>query len=677
MADGYRIIFTGRLQKGRKPAEILKRISDEFGADPAKVRSMFKGKGSVVLTVADREQAIKYTEAFKRAGALCTVSGPGEPRIPEPPGPQDGYKVVLPEPGPKDVTLSPVTCTRITGAEGGVDLNRPDRGAVPYGDLALVSVFNSEDQSEEYRLLIFVAGAKRPYMTDANMISFGDFPGASGSNLRQSLRNFIRHLLGKNPGMAVDRGTADFISGSPPPLFTKDTVILSTALYSALGPGGVPPAPEAVSPEGAARCPKCGHGQPDYLPVCAQCGFNMRGRARKQEAEVEISPDTGAVMLDEPGRTGGRLPDIEELFRSSWDVYKKRAPVLIAICFIAIFACMAAFVAFPFGGLAISLALPDMRIALIACGAALGSLVGIVAGCWGWGAFVYAVSDEALGIKAALRRGWQGLWPFIWLLSLLSYIITGGYLLLFIPGILFLLWFGFAPFVLAVEGEGGMNALLRSREYVRGRWFDVFLRLFVIWIVSAVAGAIPFLGLIISILFMPFMMIYVLHVYQGLRAEKGGLKGFSPSTGNKAFWLGAGSLGYVVVVVLTVLLLGAALTDMYREIRQDVATSLTAKAPGSVQEVIWVKTAPGKVLAKGGGFIMGDPCDKATRDERPLHNVCLKDSHMDAYGAARKEPVLFNPDVSQCLFPPLRGPGGGKGTFCNVAVDPPLLLVVR
>jgi hypothetical protein len=191
-------------------------------------------------------------------------------------------------------------------------------------------------------------------------------------------------------------------------------------------------------------------------------------------------------------------------------------------------------------------------------GGVIGATAGLIAGCWGFGSFFCAVADENLSIKDALEKGGQNIWAFIWLISLLGYIIPGGFLLFFIPGVLFMVWFAFAVFILPNEGEKGMDAVLKSKEYVQGHWVDVFVRLFLIWLASLGVGMIPVIGSILSIIFYPFVMIFVYLIYEDLRHVKGDVS--RPfSVGEKLGWIGIASLGYFVIIVFTIAVMGAAL----------------------------------------------------------------------------------------------------------------------
>jgi|GEM_PF-699604 len=346
-------------------------------------------------------------------------------------------------------------------------------------------------------------------------------------------------------------------------------------------------------------CPRCGFGQP-YTQVCSKCGINIpRYRElQKQRTAVPRDKAKGARPEQEKGKgarpspddTGGHTPEsdrteretlrppippgsrqkrtreyettckligIGNLFERTWDVFKRRIGTLIVLYLLTI-----ALVLIPLGifvliAYLISLAFPGSTEAIIVAGSVIGTLAGIIAGCWGFGAFFCAVADEGLGIKDALDKGGQKIWAFIWVFLLLGYIVPGGFLLFFIPGILFMVWFAFAVFILSNEDEKGMDALLKSKGYVKGYWFDVFGRLFVIWLASIGIGMIPFIGMILSVMFVPFEMIFVYLIYEDLRSAKGDVS--YPSTSwEKLKWIFIATLGYIIVPIIIIASLGIA-----------------------------------------------------------------------------------------------------------------------
>ena len=105
---------------------------------------------------------------------------------------------------------------------------------------------------------------------------------------------------------------------------------------------------------------------------------------------------------------------------------------------------------------------------------------------WGRVALLYAIkdSDEKIGVIQAYRRGWHKILSYWWVSFLAGLLTAGGFLLFLVPGILFAVWFSLAFFILIAEDTGGMSALLKSREYIRGRWWSVLGRLVVIGLFS-------------------------------------------------------------------------------------------------------------------------------------------------------------------------------------------------
>ncbi len=356
------------------------------------------------------------------------------------------------------------------------------------------------------------------------------------------------------------------------------------------------------------KCPRCGFEQP-ATAICSQCRINIpryieiqkKRRAipgdyvRKPRPREDKQPSEGpppekrhhpSIKTDQPQNeehvppeppdiqfhreqsgTDGGLTGIGNLFEKTWDIFKRRIGTLIVLYLITIGLVLIPVGIFILLAYLISLALHGGTEALIIVGSVIGGTAGIIAGCWGFGSFICAIADERLSIKDSLEKGGQKIWAFIWLFSLLGYIIPGGYLLFFIPGVLFMVWFAFAVFILPNEDEKGMNAVLKSKEYIKGHWVDVFVRLFIIWLASVGVGMIPLIGSVLSLLFVPFEMIFIYLIYEDLRSIKGDVSSRF-SIGEKIGWIGIATLGYIVVLVMIVVFMGAALMhsiDIFKE----------------------------------------------------------------------------------------------------------------
>jgi len=258
--------------------------------------------------------------------------------------------------------------------------------------------------------------------------------------------------------------------------------------------------------------------------------------------------------------TGKGLRTLGELFRDTWGLFKTRFLTLISLYLLSVvFIVLAAGMVAGSGFLLVSV-LPISKNILMGGLIAVGIVVGSIAMSWGMAAFTIATVDDDLGIRDALGMGWERVWRFIWVYSLFGFIVGGGFLLFLIPGVIFLIWFLFSVFVVVAEEERGMGALLKSKEYVRSNWFDVFLRAFVIWLVSVGLSVIPLVGPILSLLFIPFMMLFIRLIYDDLRELKGKVTLHPPSMGTRFKWIGTGALGYAVFPVILFFMMGASLS---------------------------------------------------------------------------------------------------------------------
>ncbi len=277
--------------------------------------------------------------------------------------------------------------------------------------------------------------------------------------------------------------------------------------------------------------------------------------------------DTGSGSKTE------ELTSISALLGNSWELFKNRFWTLNSLYLLSVFFLLLFIGIFLGIGFLLAMLFPENKNAFIAGSVVVGMIPGFIGMFWGFSAFIFAVTDGTLGIRDSLKKGRHRVLSFLWLYNLTGFIITGGFLLLVVPGVIFLIWFAFAQFILASEDERGMKALLKSKEYVREKWFDVFLRLFVIWIMSACVGMVPVIGPIVSLLFFPFVMIFIYLVYRDLKEIKGDGMVYPQSAGEKAKWLGAGALGYVLLPLLLLGILGATLIAIPLLLLKELLTS--------------------------------------------------------------------------------------------------------
>ncbi len=160
---------------------------------------------------------------------------------------------------------------------------------------------------------------------------------------------------------------------------------------------------------------------------------------------------------------------------------------------------------------------------------------------------------DSITVKEAFRKGVGSAYSLLWVTVIMAFIvilglfpvmvawtmssrcdcaswIIGGTILGVSLGTLFLIWYGFAPFVLIHKGLRGSEALGESRKLVWGHWWSVFLRLIVfhvifflvqiqaMWILPASSPSI--LMVIIQPFLAIFMAIYMFVIFQDLDAIK-------------------------------------------------------------------------------------------------------------------------------------------------------------
>lgn len=321
-----------------------------------------------------------------------------------------------------------------------------------------------------------------------------------------------------------------------------------------LDPGQTAAAGPATEPEPLTRvaCPHCRHEKKiptRQVPAgrhrlrCWQCGDTFEYLHPAAPADAR-----GAA----PGGGDGTLPPVIDLFTRSWQLFKERIWTLLGIYLATVVA---------------PVFLVGLIAALVVASLAGGGQPGIGSGVlallfalligglmtWGMVAMLVASVDATADFRQALTRGGQHFWSFGWLFFLLSFMVAGGFFLLGMPGFVFMTWFLFAQYLLVDEEERGMCALLKSREYVRGYFWAVLLRLLVLWVavffLSLLLGWIPVLGGLMQLLLFPFTLLYQFLVLQDLRQARSEPLQFSCTSREKLIWIGIAALGYLVLPV--------------------------------------------------------------------------------------------------------------------------------
>lgn len=267
-----------------------------------------------------------------------------------------------------------------------------------------------------------------------------------------------------------------------------------------------------------------------------------------------------------PRQTIASLPGATAIFGQAWTIYKQRLGTFLGVMIIQMLIMVALIAVLAGGGFwGISLLSPKFAagdIGLLIFLAILFFVIISISQVWGQTALLYAVKDnqERIGVIESYRRGWHKIISYWWVSLLVGFITLGGFLLLIVPGIIFAVWFSLAVFILIAEDLKGMNALLKSREYVKGKWGGVLWRLFFIGALFLIISLVPALifgllkipfvseisSFIIGLFLTPLVMTYSFLVYSNLKALKGEIV-FVPTRGKKAAFIFIAILGILII----------------------------------------------------------------------------------------------------------------------------------
>jgi predicted Zn finger-like uncharacterized protein len=206
---------------------------------------------------------------------------------------------------------------------------------------------------------------------------------------------------------------------------------------------------------------------------------------------------------------------------------------------------------------------------------------------------VIFIIDE-LTLSMALKAGRAYVGRIFWLQLLFFYIYLGGLSLFVLPGLLFSMLFSLSLYVLVVEKDKGLAALIVSSQYVSTRFFNTLSKILFLGALVTIISILPFFGLLVSPIVVPFAMVGLYVIYEDVRRQKDYQRDF-PSRSLKLKWLSGASLGYVLVLLPLIMAHFNLLN-----IRQMVPQAIQSQAHAIYAEV-------GKqvgFLETGGGIVM-------------------------------------------------------------------------
>lgn len=261
-----------------------------------------------------------------------------------------------------------------------------------------------------------------------------------------------------------------------------------------------------------------------------------------------------------------KLIGVGDLFKNSLKIYREKFSLIVGLMVL------------PF-------LLMALNQVLLRSGDGLGSflnfLIGLVAcvgALWGGAGVLMVLNNQALTIKEAYRLSWGKLPPLAWVAVLVMFIAGGSFMLLAVPGIILTVWLAFAQVIVVLEGEKGLRAIVKSREYARNYFWPIFGRLLAMGVVMAIVytilmvlagfvasllgplGSLAFilvlslLGTIVNILVLPLGVIYTYLTYGSVKQIKGEVP-VDPAKKQGLRYLLVGLAGWALAVLVSIFFL--------------------------------------------------------------------------------------------------------------------------
>lgn len=260
-------------------------------------------------------------------------------------------------------------------------------------------------------------------------------------------------------------------------------------------------------------CPHC--GLPRAIPNNRQPNARATVSCRRCQRPFRLAQTTANHQ------SARQLSGIGRLLTDSWELFCRRGWGLLAIYLLS---CLLIFTPLLLAAVLLP-AFAKQNQLLFWCSVGCGSLFGLLGGAWMIASMFSHICNREFGVFTAIGQGWQQLWKYAGLLLLFGLIVTGGSLLLIVPGIVFSIWFFFCQYILADEGVGGLRALERSRQLVRGHWWAIFGRCLLLFLVmltvSMLTARLPVIGaplnFAFSLLLIPFSLSYYYQLYKDLQ----------------------------------------------------------------------------------------------------------------------------------------------------------------
>ncbi len=303
------------------------------------------------------------------------------------------------------------------------------------------------------------------------------------------------------------------------------------------------------------KCPHCGYWQEPYrhIILCEKCYANIKELIEehfKGKAEEEPLKELKSHFLkwgwkafnkqsrEARWRLSGPLLILKRTFETSFKRFSTLYPLIfLSFLFFMLIGIFTSRIGAHISYTMFELRPPDNFYNLNV------SIAGIVAclfiSFYGQAAFIFAVSNEGFGVRAAFANAWRRLGSYMVLILLMVAVIGAGFMLFLIPAVIAIVFLAFTPFVFAAEDAGLIDSFSKSIRYVSSSWLQVFFRLApvslavilmtlffayggggLLWATQNVHVFVFIISAFISLPIL-FLAVFIFKIYEDVRTAKG------------------------------------------------------------------------------------------------------------------------------------------------------------
>lgn len=264
-------------------------------------------------------------------------------------------------------------------------------------------------------------------------------------------------------------------------------------------------------------CSNCNGENRNEAKFCAKCGKPLNANLTSPAISSSFQPKA--------------LIPVENLFKNTWELYKKSWLNLLLISLITVAAWTvwkimiipAILAIFGLGALATGDLSLGFSVGLVGIAVLILTWVIIFEiGFWGSAAMVIALEDAVKGQTAKLWDIYSQAKNLLWSLSFASLLvmvaILAGLVFLIIPGLVIVFLLSFVNFVVIAEKKTGTEALSRSAHLIWNNFWGILGRniliLLAVCLINIIFGRMLLFGIVSQVIVLPFVLTYHYLIYK-------------------------------------------------------------------------------------------------------------------------------------------------------------------